>query len=31
MTKLKTKLTRDEVQKLCDLYNAIDSILDECR
>ena len=28
MTKLKTKLTRDEVQKLCDLYNTIDSILD---
>ena len=28
MTKLKTKLTRDEVQKLCDLYNAMDSILD---
>ena len=29
MTKLKTKLTRDEVQKLCDLYNAMDSILDD--
>ena len=28
MTKLKTKLTRNEVQKLCDLYNAMDSILD---
>ena len=29
MTKLKTKLTRNEVQKLCDLYNAMDSILDD--
>ena len=28
MTKLKTKLTREEVQKLCDLYNALNSILD---
>jgi hypothetical protein len=28
MTKLKTKLTRAEVQKLCDLYNAMDTILD---
>jgi len=29
MTKLKTKLTRAEVQKLCDLYNAMDSILND--
>lgn len=29
MTKLKTKLTREEVQQLCDLYNAIDSILND--
>ena len=28
MTKLKTKLTRAEVQKLCDLYNVMDAILD---